>query len=389
MVVASRHAGFKIVQFVLSFFIIFVLLSCEEDDNGIHTVNWKNSSTISSTTSQAILEVISVHGVGWKASIVEGNSWCSFSEINSNLHKIEGYVVSGVNEIVIYTKQNQSGLERKAVIEILFEGKGKQVQTFTLTQVQDFYIFTETPAVIENEYFRYITHYTELNNQTIRNYSICYDINKKAALWVAYPMHSIYLGNTKRTNKWSFDPAIEEKHQSNCVYRSYASYYDRGHQIASGDRTGSYHMNLQTFYMTNITPQLDRLNQDMWANLEAKVRTYTCSDTLFVVTGAYYESNNYETIRDGGGVAVPKPTHYYKVILRTKTGRTGKYIGDCEDRDLMSIGFWVEHKNHGNIDPPGYIIRSVADIEEKTGFDFFPLVSKEVKSQNKPEEWGL
>jgi endonuclease G len=147
-------------------------------------------------------------------------------------------------------------------------------------------------------------------------------------------------------------------------------------------------MNKQTFYFSNMTPQLDRLNQDMWAQLETKVRNNKCSDTLYVVTGAYFGSGA-GTTTDGAGNTVPIPTHYYKVLLRTKSGNSGKAIQNCTADELISIGFWVEQKSYGNIAPPTSICTTVSDIEKKTGFTFFPKVADSVKQQNNPTQWGI
>ena len=90
-----------------------------------------------------------------------------------------------------------------------------------------------------------------------------------------------------------------------------------------------------------MTPQLNRLNQDMWANLEAKVRAQICSDTLYVVTGCYYANTN-TTTTDRDGKVCPVPTNYFKVLLRTRTGTTGKRIADCSADELKAIDFgWI------------------------------------------------
>jgi len=258
-----------------------------------------------------------------------------------------------------------------------------------LTQTPSFSIYTETPLLKQNDDYQYVTHYTSLNNKSVRNYSLCFDTSKKAALWVAYPIHASYFGSFDRTNEWAFDPIIGNYFQANCVSRSYGGPYDRGHQLPSADRLANREMNVQTFYMSNMTPQLDNLNQDMWAELEIKVRTYNCSDTLYVVTGAYFDESSTAATTDGSGNPVPLPTHYYKVLLRTISGSTGKSIAQCSANELKSIGFWVEHKSYGNINPPRSICTSVADIEAKTGIKFFPLISESVKQQNNPTQWGL
>ena len=48
-------------------------------------------------------------------------------------------------------------------------------------------------------------------------------------------------------------------------------------------------MQAQTFYFSNMTPQNYSLNQNPWAALEKMARdNWMCSDTLYVVTGAYW-----------------------------------------------------------------------------------------------------
>ncbi|MZJ34278.1 DNA/RNA non-specific endonuclease, partial [Collinsella sp. BIOML-A1] len=56
--------------------------------------------------------------------------------------------------------------------------------------------------------------------------------------------------------------------------------------------------------------------------------------------------------------------------------------------ELISIGFWVEQKSYGNSIPES-ICTTVADIEEKTGFTFFPKVDSSVKQQMDLAQWGI
>ena len=59
------------------------------------------------------------------------------------------------------------------------------------------------------------------------------------------------------------------------------------------------------------------------------------------------------------------------------------------------MGFWFE--NGDGTDDSGAAtptldasyLKSVAWIEQQTGFTFFPEVSKEVKKQCKPSDWDL
>lgn len=356
---------------------------------------WKTSSTVSAASGSSAIIITGTTGTVWNAEVTEGNTWCSFSNKDfTNSSQKSGEIKEGLNVLYVYYQNNTGSTQRQAKISLRFADEAEL--TLDLSQLSSgqqnlpsFNTWIELPAEKENANYQYVAHYAKLNNKPVRNYSLCFDKTKQAALWVAYPIHNAYLtGSGSRTDAWDFDPFIPEKFQANCVDRSYKGSYDRGHQLPSADRLATNDLNAQTFYMSNMTPQLNRLNQDMWAKLEAKVRVNKCSDTLYVVTGAYFGSNATTTF-DGAGNTVAVPTNYYKVLLRTKTGSTGKAIQDCTDDELISIGFWVEQKSYGNIEPPRSICTTVADIEQKTGFTFFPKVSATVKKQNNPTQWGI
>ena len=341
--------------------LILCVGSCSSDDPEVaqspNDAYWKVSSTVSSSEGSSAIIITGTTGTEWDAEITEGSGWFSFSSkdyANSSKH---GTINDGLNVLYVYYKSNTGREQRQAKLSLRFAGE--EPQTFSLVQMAEsqqnlpaFGAWVELPERKENANYQYVTHYGPLsNNKTVRNYSICFDKTKKAALWVAYPIHNAYLtGSGKRTDAWAFDPIIPIAYQANCIDKSYRGSYDRGHQLPSADRLATNELNAQTFYMSNMTPQLNRLNQDMWANLENKVRNNKCSDTLYVVTGVYFDSN--ATTYDGAGNIVSLPSNYYKVLLRTKSGSTGKAIKDCSADELISIGFWVEHKSYGQ-DIPG------------------------------------
>ena len=144
--------------------------------------------------------------------------------------------------------------------------------------------------------------------------------------------------------------------------------------------------NATTFYYTNMTPQLQSLNGGTWQSLEENItKKWICSDTLYVVTGAHFEPGanyNYAWDSKGMGKACAVPTHYYKVILRTKKGNSGKWVGNCSASELQCVGFWFEHAAKA----PRQTM-SVAEIEKKTGHIFFPNVKNAPKSTYNASEW--
>lgn len=207
-----------------------------------------------------------------------------------------------------------------------------------------------------------------------RNYTLLFDKNFKMSYWVAYPLCSYYKGNVKRTETWGYDPYIQRQHQPN-MKKGLGGGYDRGHQIPSGDRTGSTEMNNQTFYYSNMTAQRGKkMNQSIWRLLEEQVRGWASNkDTLYVVTGAMPyehlgEELNYRKDNIGNKYVVPK---YYFKVLMFKNKNTGK---------AETIGFRLENEDYSHTN---YMKckKSVAEIEKMTGFTFFPTVKKEDKER--------
>lgn len=236
----------------------------------------------------------------------------------------------------------------------------------------------------------YRTAWTTLDGRTVRNYTMCFDPSKRAARWVAYPLVAAYTGSQKRPDRWAYDPAIDREVQAALVDYSYPDRsFDRGHQIPNADRNRTSEMQMQTFYCSNSTPQNASLNGGGWAQLEERIRrSWICADTLYVVTGAVWESDR--TTPDREGHACPVPDYYFKVLLRTRRGnirRAGDCIGRLDPSQLKSIGFWVR-----NADGQGSFkewTASVEQIERRTGLDLFPTVPAEVKRQHDKAAWGL
>ena len=256
--------------------------------------------------------------------------------------------------------------------------------------------WAELPVCNEREGFDYVVHggITVGGKSNQRNFTICFDREHKLATWVAYPLHKIHTTKaTGRTDAWGYGPGVPTQYQPN-LSSSYVGNYDRGHQIPSGDRTGSREMNEDTFYYTNMTPQASQFNRGGWATLENDVRSEICSDTLYVVTGALFLTSNDSSIAkqttDKSGKTCPIPSHYYKVLLRTKNGNTGKAIKDITNAsELKAIAILIKHKSTCNIQNSDYI--PIKELERQSGYTFFPAlndaIEDEVKSQCNPSAW--
>ena len=149
-------------------------------------------------------------------------------------------------------------------------------------------------------------------------------------------------------------------------------------------------LNRQTFYSTNIMPQNSDFNSGSWGSMESVASAQRCSDTLYIVTGTYGVRS---WSQDKSGTKVAMPEYCWKVLLRTRTGRTGKRIDQITDAsELKSVGYWAENSSASKNGLKEYIV-SVDYIEQQTGYKFFTMldeaIADEVKSQNNPSDWGI
>ena len=218
----------------------------------------------------------------------------------------------------------------------------------------------ELPAM-DNPDLGYYSHSFQMNGKTYRNYSFGWSQKDRVALWVAYPLCSFYLsGSAGRTNAWALDPLLGE--DSAAPFGGYAGNYARGHQLPSADRQCCYEANAQTFYGTNMTPQLNGHNEGIWSELEAKVRNKAGgSDTTYVVTGVMVSASSLKE-RDSNGNSVTIPDAYFKAILRySKSSTLGAW---------NAAAFYLEHKSYSESLGKKHSM-SIDELEKITGIDFF------------------
>lgn len=251
----------------------------------------------------------------------------------------------------------------------------------------------ETPRVLTDGSTVLIDHSTTTNGKTIVTYELEYDKNKLHSRWVAFRFDGDTRGkSTGRADEpFQDDPSLSSTYHIG--YYGFGGQYNRGHLCASNDRLYNTTANEQTFYMTNMSPQLGSFNQGYWITLENLVqrlgRNATFSDTLYVVKGGTIRDNQvmgYVSRSNGKRVAVPK--YYYMALLKVKNGT------------YSSIAFWMEHKEYGytykNQAPLSEIKKTaitVNQLEALTGIDFFPnlpdAAEEIVENSCLPGTWGM
>uniref|UniRef100_G1S790 Endonuclease n=1 Tax=Nomascus leucogenys TaxID=61853 RepID=G1S790_NOMLE len=122
------------------------------------------------------------------------------------------------------------------------------------------------------------------------------------------------------------DDSVHAYHRAtNADYRG--SGFDRGHLAAAANHRWSQKAMDDTFYLSNVAPQVPHLNQNAWNNLEKYSRSLTRSyQNVYVCTGPLFlprteaDGKSYVKYQVIGKNHVAVPTHFFKVLILEAAG---------------------------------------------------------------------
>lgn len=246
------------------------------------------------------------------------------------------------------------------------------------------------------DYYYAFHKFSYSSGQKARNFSVCYSASNHGPMWVAAPRHAFYHGGSCSGRNYKTDPDIPSSIQ---IDASGGQTYNKGHMLGRAERDKWSEAHSQVSYLSNIAPQhatTFNTGGGAWNNLEDKIDSYECQDTLYQVVGAHYltfkdlygQTNPSGTI-NWGGMNISYPTMFYYVLLRTKSGRTGKSLKDCRTDELKCVAFVLRHSMNKGHEPCETDMMSVSDLEKITGFTYFPNVPQAPKSSFTASDWGI
>lgn len=215
-------------------------------------------------------------------------------------------------------------------------------------------------------------------NETLTShtgFSLCYQEEYEQASWVAYELTAKEtVSITSRTNKFISDPTIRSGSATQADYAG--SGYDRGHLAPAADMGWSIQTMKESFYFSNMSPQLPSFNRGIWKKTEEQVRDWAREyGKLFVATGPVLEKG----LPFIGPNKVAIPNYYYKALLR------------CNPSDTSAIGILIPHAASSLPITSFYIC--IDNLERTTGLDFFhhlpDVTEQRVEKNCRAGEWPL
>lgn len=203
--------------------------------------------------------------------------------------------------------------------------------------------FWECPAIFEHEkVVQHLGYFTSYNHTHFQ------------PNWVAYTLTPEKLTKeAERTNEFLVDPKISPETANTKDYTK--SGFDRGHLAPAADMSWSKQAMLESFYMSNISPQTPKFNRGIWKKLEEQVRNWArTKPSLFIVTGPIL--NESLTKKIGRTHSISVPTLFFKAIA---------------DTSLKGNGIAFLMKNEGSQEPLSHFVVTIDSLEKVLHRDLF------------------
>lgn len=219
-------------------------------------------------------------------------------------------------------------------------------------------------------------------------YCLVYSEEHEIAKWVAHIIsHDIVTGGVSRTNDFRPDTLIKTGSTVEADYflktktedgsYEYDGYgYDRGHLAPSADFRWSEIALSESYFYSNMSPQLPEFNREIWAGIEGFFRAHIYNNPtkdLFIITAPVLNENLPKQKRSVNNMSIPE--YHYKIAV------------DFEDS--KGIAFLISQTNLDY--PMESFVVSIDSIEAITGINFYPGLSPEqeklIESQADISKW--
>lgn len=206
-------------------------------------------------------------------------------------------------------------------------------------------------------------------------FALGYSKSRRQALWVSYILTAEHLNapQVRRSNKFLPDPELKFDPVRPQQYNRTG--FDRGHLAPASDMTYSRETMEQSFFMTNISPQLPACNRGVWKRIETQIRAWARQESrLYVITGPIFTGES----RFMKNTDIPIPDAFYKVALDMTP-------------PMKMIAFIVP--NRASKKPVRSFVVTVDEVEAITGMNFFAnledRIEDELEKRSDIAEWRI
>jgi endonuclease G len=182
--------------------------------------------------------------------------------------------------------------------------------------------------------------------------------------------------SSQRLDAFRTDPRLSDDENAHCD--DYAGTgYARGHAVPRDDMNRSPAAQANTFFLSNMSPQVNAFNGGIWSRLERLVRDYAKRyNAVYVITGSVLQ----EPIQQLPSGRVAIPSRFYKVMVRTAANGTPDVLTIVLPHLLFTPGPEARTAQQRSKAADAYLAAhtvSVKEIEHLTGIDLLPKLDAE------------
>ena len=203
-------------------------------------------------------------------------------------------------------------------------------------------------------------------------YVLGYNEAHEQADWVSYDLtkQSLKIPNVPRAKRFNTDNAVSTRSAKHSDYSH--SGYTRGHMAPAGDMAFSEVAMQESFFMSNMSPQISGFNGGIWRELEESTRDWAYKfDKVYVASGPIFDE---EEKYIGKSSKVRVPDAFYKIIID---------YDENGGKHQKGIGFIIPHEVSNK--PLSNYAVSIDNIEIRLKLDFFNNIYKNKGDESRVE----
>jgi len=158
-----------------------------------------------------------------------------------------------------------------------------------------------------------------------KNYAVIHSCAAKAPVAVFEHLTPAAIqGGFKRKDDFRPDPLVTPNCSAALAdYATVGSTHDRGHMAPAGNNTQSAEIMSESFFLSNMVPQVANNNRGIWKQAETYERQWalTPNTEFYIISGGIFDAGYKKT---GNGLGIP--TRLYKIVYEKKSKKVTAYL---------------------------------------------------------------
>jgi endonuclease G len=131
-------------------------------------------------------------------------------------------------------------------------------------------------------------------------------------------------GPAKRKDDFRPDPKVTPACSATLAdYATVGKTHDRGHMSPAGNNTQDPTIMSESFFLSNMEPQIANNNRGIWKQLETYEREWARQPgtDYYIISGGIFDAGHQKT---GNGLGIP--TRLYKIIIEKNSKKVKAYL---------------------------------------------------------------